>query len=605
LLIASNPDQHNGGLLLVYGQPMMIESAPILTSMNTGPVRGTLIMGRYLDDSSLGLLSQAVGLPLELQDLDQARMPKDFQTAEASFTSSKPVITQSLNESYKETFFQLPDIYGNPIAVVGITDERTAYLQGKTAMSYAGLSFGIIGTILFATSAVLLDKIVLKRLTFLNKTVVNIRESKDDSKRVQVDNSKDELTTLSSNINGMLDVVEESQTTLAEHAQTLEKKVEERTRELSESQQKLKSILTASPDAIMALDTQGKIVESNEQLSKTCGSSREELVDKTATEFVVENDRKRILNVLSTIKPEEITRAECSLRKKDGSTYPAELLAKAITSNKEDFTGLVVIVRDLTEKKQIEERLIRSERLAGIGELAGMVGHDLRNPLTGIKNSVYMLEKKGASIPEDLSKQLFSIIDNCIEHSDKIINDLLDYARDVHLDVERVSLSQLVSNSLAMAHLPEKIKIERHVDDNILLKVDGHKMQRVFVNLARNAADAMPDGGTLTIRSKENHVTVSISFSDTGHGIPEEIASKLFRPLVTTKAQGMGFGLAICKRIVEAHQGTINVKTAKGKGTTFTVALPTEPIVEAESENFFTNLPDSLAATAKKDNPES
>ena len=132
------------------------------------------------------------------------------------------------------------------------------------------------------------------------------------------------------------------------------------------------------------------------------------------------------------------------------------------------------------------------------------------------------------------------------------------------------------------------------------LKVDSDKIKRVFINLIKNAIDAMPNGGKLTIASKQVNDVLEISFADTGTGINDEIMPKLFSPLFTTKAQGMGFGLAICKRIIEAHRGTITVKTAKGKGTTFIVTLPIEPKLEIGGEKIWINMPKSSLSMMTK-----
>jgi len=125
-------------------------------------------------------------------------------------------------------------------------------------------------------------------------------------------------------------------------------------------------------------------------------------------------------------------------------------------------------------------------------------------------------------------------------------------------------------------------------------------MNRVFVNLIKNAIDAMPDGGTLEVRSRQKHGHVEFTFKDTGTGIPEEVKAKLFAPLVTTKAQGMGFGLAICKRIVETHGGKITVKSTLGKGAAFTVTLPIKPKSNVGGEETWVNLPRYLLSTTTR-----
>ena len=258
------------------------------------------------------------------------------------------------------------------------------------------------------------------------------------------------------------------------------------------------------------------------------------------------------------------------------------------------------LVKQRTEQlKQTQAKLVKSERLAAIGELAGMVGHDLRNPLTGIKNAAYFLKKKGKTIPEPQANQLLETIDKCVNYSNKIVNDLLDYSREIHLDLQEYSPRNLIKESLDLMNAPEKVEILNHVEDKLIIKVDPDKIKRVFINLIKNGIEAMPNGGKLTIDSKVENGELEISFVDTGVGIPDEILPKLFAPLFTTKAQGMGFGLAICKRIVEAHGGTITVKTAHGVGTTFDVSLPAEIENEVGVEKVWIETPKLLISTTK------
>ena len=179
---------------------------------------------------------------------------------------------------------------------------------------------------------------------------------------------------------------------------------------------------------------------------------------------------------------------------------------------------------------------------------------------------------------------MLETIDKCVDYSNKIVNDLVDYSREVRLELKEESLKKLVTESLNLLGVPEKIEAKNQLDDKPTVKVDADKIKRVFINLIKNAIDAMPNGGKITINSRQVNDCVEVSFSDTGAGIAEDVLPKLFSPLFTTKAQGMGFGLAICKRIIEAHGGTISVKTVKGQGTTFTLTLPIEPKFEVGGE---------------------
>ncbi|MFP3984803.1 MAG: PAS domain S-box protein [Candidatus Bathyarchaeia archaeon] len=253
------------------------------------------------------------------------------------------------------------------------------------------------------------------------------------------------------------------------------------------------------------------------------------------------------------------------------------------------------------ELKEAQKRLLKSERLAAIGQLAGMVGHDLRNPLQGIAGAAYCLRTRLASVVDKTSKEMLKVIEKDIQRSNKIINDLLEYSREMKLELIETNPKSLVNETLSQVETPKGIKIVDMTRRTPKVKIDADKMRRVFINLIKNAVDAMPKGGTLTIRSRKTGDCLAISFTDTGIGMSKRTLSKLWTPLFTTKARGMGFGLPICKRIAEAHGGKISVESNPHKGSTFTVTIPISPKIEAEeSEKIWLNVPESLLSKTTK-----
>jgi signal transduction histidine kinase len=201
----------------------------------------------------------------------------------------------------------------------------------------------------------------------------------------------------------------------------------------------------------------------------------------------------------------------------------------------------------------------------------------LRNPLTGITNAAYYLRMKIGSNLGPKATEMLDIIDKDVEYSNKIVNDLLEYSRAIKLELSENTPKSILKDALALVTVPANVQVVDLTEDKPKMKVDADKIKRTFVNIIKNAFDIMPDGGKLKIKSKKTRDNVEISFTDTGAGIPKETLERLFTPLFTTKARGMGFGLAICKRIVEVHGGKISVESTVGKGTTFTLIIPIEP----------------------------
>jgi signal transduction histidine kinase len=236
-----------------------------------------------------------------------------------------------------------------------------------------------------------------------------------------------------------------------------------------------------------------------------------------------------------------------------------------------------LVEKKTAQLRETQQKLVKQERLAAIGQVSSMVGHDLRNPLTGIAGATYYLKKRLSSSLDEPSKEMFALIENNIRQSNEIVNDLLEYSKDVKLELKKTILKSLVQNALSTVILSANINVIDTTDEKQDITLDVQKMKRVFINIIENAVDAMSNGGTLKISSAQTDGYIRIAFSDTGSGIPRENLEKIWIPFFTTKAKGMGLGLPICKRIVEAHGGTITIESAASKGTTVTIALPIKP----------------------------
>ena len=374
------------------------------------------------------------------------------------------------------------------------------------------------------------------------------------------------------------DVTEHSrmQKELERYSKHLEDLVEERTLSLKESEERLNTIIQASPEGIVVTDLKGAIVDCNQAVLRLCGySSKAELVGRSTLELIAKKDQEIVSETLRRLpEGDPIMNRGYMLVSKDGREFPAEFSASTVKDVSGSPVAYVAVVKDLTEQIEIQARLRKAERMAVIGETAAMVGHDLRNPLQGISGAAYVLKQKLGSATDPQIPEMLGVIQTGLEYADKIVSELLDYSREIRLELSETSTKALTEAALLQVNIPVNITVRNLTYDMPTLLVDVMKTQRVFANLVGNAIDAMQKGGELTISSAETNGILEVKFTDTGAGIPESVMQNLWKPLKTTKSRGMGLGLAICKRIIEAHSGSIRVESTEGKGTVFTIRLP-------------------------------
>jgi PAS domain S-box-containing protein len=376
---------------------------------------------------------------------------------------------------------------------------------------------------------------------------------------------------------------------------------------LRSSETKFRTIAEQMTDMIYVTDDQSTITFASPAVESLFGCTPTEMLGRHFTDFLTENDiskaNKAYSQALSLGKPSR--NLELGMKRIDGSHFIGELNG-ALFRIGDKVVGTIGIIRDITDRKQAEEalqnynlrleaevdartrelleaqeKLVRNEKLAVLGQLAGGVGHELRNPLGVINTAIYYLKMIQPDANEKV-KRNHDIIEQEIRNADKIITDLLDFALIKSLEREPVQVKELVQRTLYRFPAPPTVLVTLDLPTDLPdVYADLRQMEQVLGNLVTNGCQAMKDGGPLTVRAEkvsgDNEKWVRISVTDTGTGITPENMKMLFEPLFTTKAKGIGLGLAVSRMLAEANGGRIEVESEPGKGSTFTLVLPMKP----------------------------
>ena len=358
-----------------------------------------------------------------------------------------------------------------------------------------------------------------------------------------------------------------------------EAEIRAKTEELEKMRDYLYTIINDSAEAIIGMDLNGKVTSWNKAAEQIYGYSEKEMLgqgfERLLPEYLLKD--QELQNISNVVAEKGFIRSFVTERiTKDGRKIYVAITRTALRDKNGNLVGSSSIVRDITKIKEMENKLIESERLAAVGELAASVAHEIKNPLAGIRSASEIIRD---SFQEgDPKLEMIDEIIHQIDRLDRTIKDLLIFARPKALVKEECNVNDIINRVLTLLKedpAREGVKIETALSEKLPpIKIDHQQIEQVFFNVGLNAIQALDHHGTLTIRTYEKDSMSFISFQDTGAGIPETIRNQIFKPFFTTKVKGTGLGLSIVKKIVSSHGGEIVLESEEGKETTFTICLP-------------------------------
>ena len=548
-----------------------------------GNVRGAITLyasePNFFDEAEIKLLeelAQDISFAMEFAEQEQQRKQMEEKL------KGEQILLRTLIDNLPDVIY-VKDVLGRKI-IANIADWQAS--GGKAMEDVVGKTDFELYPTKMAEGFWAIDKQVLDS----GKAVINLEEPGFDSQGnpVWVLTSKMPLHDSLGNIIGLVGVGRDI---------TERKRAEEA---LSESEKEFHLLAEAMPQIVWVTRPDGSSVYSNQLWADYTGLTLEQSYGDGWNTVFHPDDQQRAWDAWqNAIRNGTTYSLECRLRRADGvyrwwlirgvpflnvqgnilkwfgTCTDIHEIKLAEAKIHELNTELEQRVEERThELHQAQEELVRKEKLAVLGQLAGGVGHELRNPLAVINNSVYYLKLIQPDADEKIKKHHAMIVQE-VHNAAQIVSDLLDYARVISTDRKPVSVPELVEHTLSRFPVPTSIQVSLKIPAGLpQVYSDPLHAEQVLGNLVTNACQAMRDGGNLTISARRQKQMVSITVKDTGIGISPENMEKLFQPLFTTKPKGIGLGLAVSKKLAEANGGRIEVESELGKGSIFTIFLP-------------------------------
>ncbi|MEE8319471.1 MAG: ATP-binding protein, partial [bacterium] len=434
-------------------------------------------------------------------------------------------------------------------------------------LSWIVFALCLVGVFAGWAASALFTKRITIPLENLVGAAVSVSEGDYDT-RIEVETG-DEVQELADNFNWMTQELKKQRTSLEENLDEIK-----RLKHFSDL------VILSITNGLITMDRDGNIAAFNRMAEMILNTSAEEALGKSPKQVWGDTDA---VSVMASLLQDEDSAGEVRLRwpAKDGGHRILEMGTAVIRESDGRAVGHIVLFSDLTEKKELEDRVKRADRLAALGTLAAGLAHEIKNPLTAIRTFVQLMPERHGR--PDFLEKFNRTVPRELDRVNNLLEDLLDLVRTPTLNISRVHVADCVGHVLETLE-PEIEKrgvvVDLAIDADIQpVSADAEYLSRAIFNIVLNAVQAMPQGGTLGISSEVRNVpgeekTVLINISDDGFGIPEEHLDQIFNPFFTDKEGGTGLGLAVTNKIIEDQDGSITVRSERGKGTDFTISLP-------------------------------
>ena len=361
---------------------------------------------------------------------------------------------------------------------------------------------------------------------------------------------------------------------LARTFEVMRDRIQAYTRQLKESEKKYRSLIEHSLEAVAIVDERDAIIDCNAKLVHLSGYDRETIRHLQLADLLDLRQRRKMDP--GTQSNGDSERFETVLYTRDDLEIPVEIyLIRGFSLG--DQTNLsFVYVRDLTERKKIEQYAIQTEKMFALGQLSSGIAHEIRNPLFALNNNIEYLKERFGNDPD--FQEVYQELQNGVDRIQHIVSAILDYARPHQPEFKSVDVHAVIQKSLVLVQKQfEKSRIRivtEFVDQPRQVQADPHQLEQVFINLFLNAFQAMDGAGQLKIVTRNQRHHLEIRIEDSGKGIPSEDLSRIFDPFYSKSPNGTGLGLAIVQRILDQHHARYRVESQLGLGTTFIVFLP-------------------------------
>ena len=491
------------------------------------------------------------------------------EVSQGAVMANKPLIQSAFYEEKKARILDIaipvyikesPEKWGT--IRIGLSLENMAGQILKTRLNL--LLLGLLAIVFGALGSIVFSRRITHPISKLVKRTVSV--AKGDLEQVIDIRTGDEIEELARNFNQMIQQILLDRNEL-----------ESRLREITSLKAYNDNVLSSMTNGLMTVDLNRNIVTVNAMAEQILGKRREE-IKGLSLEEVCDDHHPLCQMMIETLSHEKgIFHSELELKRGKGSLW-LTTSTSLLTDGEGKKIGALAIFQDITEIKALEERLRQADRLAALGTLSAGLAHDIKNPLSAIKTFVQLLPKKVESL--SFMEKFNVTVPREIDRINQLVEDLLELTRkrvrpSVDIDVNRLILQIIDLHGEEMER--RHIVFENHMNEALPpIHGDSETLYRAFSNLLINAIQAMPNGGSFYISSELDHFCsiVNITFKDTGMGMDEETLKSLFNPFFTTKDKGVGLGMALVRKIIEDHRGTIEVMSEKGIGTAFLLGLP-------------------------------